>query len=154
MAERVALFDKLEMDLPKGFSLMDESEQGHYFGGGTFPLAYCDREAQAVLGVKLGPRELAEGEVPGRISEYQQSYQRMAPGFAMGEMRLKEDGLKTGVLSFKSNAPTRDLLNMVAVASVDGEELFVMLACGMEDGIAFMRKFVYMVEGMRLTERA
>ena len=27
MAECVALFDKLEMELPKGFSLMDESEQ-------------------------------------------------------------------------------------------------------------------------------
>lgn len=27
MAERIALFDKLEMELSKGFSLMDESEQ-------------------------------------------------------------------------------------------------------------------------------
>lgn len=153
MAERITLFDKLELDLPEGFLPMDESEQGHYFGGGTFPAAYLDREAQAVLGVKLGPRELAEGEISERISEYQQSYQRMAPGFVMGEMRLKEEGLQAGVLSFKSNAPTRDLLNMVSVASADGEELFVILACGMDDGVAFMRKFVHMVESMRLVER-
>lgn len=154
MTERIILFDKLELNLPEGFSPIDESEQGHYFGVSAFPVAYLDCEAQAVLGVKLGPRELVEGEVSERISEYQQSYQRMAPGFVMGEMRLKEEGLQTGVLSFKSNAPTRDLLNMVAVASVDGEELFVMLVCGMDDGVAFMRKFVRMVKSMQLVGRA
>lgn len=43
---------------------------------------------------------------------------------------------------------------MAAVASVDGEELLVMLACGMDDGVAFTRNWVaaaYFTGGASLT---
>ena len=71
--------------------------------------------------------------------------------FVMGEKRLYIGGdVKTAALSFKPNAPDRDLLNMFTISSMAGKEHFLLLTCDMEDAQRYIPAFTAMVEGFRL----
>ena len=86
-------------------------------------------------------------QVGKRIAEYQSSYARMAPGFVMGEL-LEKKGKRhnAAILTFKSNAPTRDLYNIVSIMNVEGRELFLTFSCDLQDAPSLMRMTLRIIE--------
>ncbi|SCH39001.1 Uncharacterised protein [uncultured Collinsella sp.] len=143
--------DDVRLAVPADFRPMNSDEiSGHY---GSFKLneAFIQDADRAYLAIQFGEQALGQDGVTQRIDECERVYRRMSPGFVMGEKRLYTGGdAETAALSFKSNALDRDLLNMLAISSMAGKELFLLLTCNIEDAQRYIPIFTAMVESLRL----
>ena len=143
-------FGNVRCDLPKGYRPMNDAEKAAYYPGAPIEHAFIDEDRKAV--VRFEPRDaaLVADEVERRLLEHHTGYRRMAPGFQAGETLKKAiPGGAVGIMSFKSNAPTRDLFNILAVASVGGKEHIALFSCDMKDAAALALDWSRAFAGMR-----
>lgn len=141
------LYEGISIKLPEAFRTMTEDEVKMYYNNITFDSAFIEPEKKAVLGIVKNENELEQEQVGKRIAEYQSSYARMAPGFVMGEL-LEKKGEKhnAAILTFKSNAPMRDLYNIISIMNIEGRELFFTFSCDLQDAPALMRVMLRIIE--------
>lgn len=140
---------KLKIDLPDGFEQMNDEENKKFFSEHKLNYSYILREKNTVVGIVVNDVPLNNETVEKRINQYYALYSRMAPGFVMGEMKMKQSEENTfGILSFKSNAPERDLFNIVLVANFNGKELFIIATGNMQDAESLIPKYVKMIDQM------
>lgn len=143
--------NKLIMELPEGFDCMNEEEIIKYFSNHKFDYSFISREKNSVIGVFVNDTPLGSDKVDERINQYYATYSRMTPGFVMGEMKIKpSDDVSIAMFSFKSNAPERDLFNIIAVANFLEKELFILASGDMKDVEALMPEFVKMIDKMKI----
>lgn len=137
----------ISVKLPDGFKAMAEEEVKLYYNNIKFDSVFIENEKKAVLGIVQSKNNLLAEQVGKRIAEYQSSYARMTPGFVMGEL-LEKKGEKhnAAILTFKSNAPMRDLYNIVAIMDYEDRELFLTFSCDLRDAQTFMFKILKIVE--------
>lgn len=141
------LYENINVKLPDDFRKMTEEEVKMYYNNITFDSAFIEPEKKAVLGIVKNKNELEQEQVGRRIAEYQSSYARMAPGFVMGELLEKKGERHNAViLTFKSNAPARDLYNIVSVMNMEGKELFLTFSCDLQDAPSLMRVMLRTIE--------
>lgn len=147
---KIELYNKLSMELPEGFTAIDREEQKKYFGQTQADYAYILEEKQVFATIVRTGTDLTDDKVETQIAAYQQYYSRMVPGYKQGEMRIsRKAGRNVAFMTYKSNAPTRDLYNMLAVTTLDGKELVILLACDMQDSINYMYKFLRILDSLQ-----
>ena len=141
------LYEGINIKLPEEFRTMTEDEVQMYYNNIAFDSAFIEPEKKAVLGIVKNENELEQEQVGKRIAEYQSSYARMAPGFVMGEL-LEKKGEKhnAAILTFKSNAPMRDLYNIISIMNIEGRELFFTFSCDLQDAPVLMRVMLRIIE--------
>ena len=143
------LYENISVNLPDGFRMMTEKEVQMYYNNIRFDNAFIEPEKKAVLGIVKNQNELEQEQVGKRIAEYQSSYARMAPGFVMGELLEKKgERHNAAILTFKSNAPTRDLYNIVAIMNFEGKELFITFSCNLQDASGLMFVALKVIENV------
>ena len=122
--------DCLTLMIPDSFVEMNAEEKIKRFSASALPTFCCiDREANSVISVLRTSQTVTDDALLQRISAYQQGYSRMAPGFVMGEMVSRVvHGKLVYAMTFQSNAPTENLLNVVTLTSMDDEELLLYCA--------------------------
>lgn len=141
------LYENINVKLPDDFRKMTEEEVKMYYNDIIFDSAFIEPEKKAVLGIVKNKNELEQEQVGRRIAEYQSSYARMAPGFVMGELLEKKgERHNAAILTFKSNAPVRDLYNIVSVMNMEGKELFLTFSCDLQDAPSLMRVMLRTIE--------
>lgn len=141
------LYENINVKLPDDFRKMTEEEVKMYYNDIIFDSAFIEPEKKAVLGIVKNKNELEQEQVGRRIAEYQSSYARMAPGFVMGELLEKKgERHNAAILTFKSNAPARDLYNIVSVMNMEGKELFLTFSCDLQDAPSLMRVMLRTIE--------
>lgn len=146
--------NSMELTLPDSFQEMDDKEISTYYGNQTgIEAGFIEKESETVLAVKLNDRELKKGYVEERIQEYFHFYSRMAPGFVSGEVVAKKEmEHDIALMTFKSNAPTRDLFNIVAVSNLNDKEVFITGSCNMTQAINKIDVFMKIINGIKFTE--
>jgi hypothetical protein len=73
----------------------------------------------------------------------------MVPGFTMGQLRKTRLGSHNlCVMSYKSNAPTRDMFNIVALTSLEEKEVVFLCSCDMNDALTNMPLFTGMLRSL------
>lgn len=93
--------------------------------------------------------ELTDAMVESQLAAYQQHYSRMVPGFQMGEMRKsRKTGRNVAFMTYKSNAPARDLYNILAITTLNEKEIIFLCSCDMKDAVGFMYKFLNLLESL------
>lgn len=141
------LYESINVRLPDEFRTMTEEEVRMYYNNITFDCVFIEPEKKAVLGIVKNNNELEKEQVGKRIAEYQSNYARMAPGFVMGELLEKKGKAhNAAILTFKSNAPTRDLYNIVSIMNMEGRELFLTFSCDLQDAPSLMRMTLRVIE--------
>ncbi|WP_075720530.1 hypothetical protein [Roseburia sp. 499] len=141
------LYEGINVRLPDEFRTMTEEEVRTYYNNITFDCVFIEPEKKAVLGIVKNNNELEKEQVGKRIAEYQSSYARMAPGFVMGELLEKKGKAhNAAILTFKSNAPARDLYNIVSIMNMEGRELFLTFSCDLQDAPFLMRMTLRVIE--------
>lgn len=149
----VKLFETLSTTIPDGFVGAEENERKAYFGGTPMDYAFVEKEKGAVIGVVRTQNTLADEQVEKQIAAYQQYYSRMAPGFAMGEMRKSSrNNHNIALMTYKSNAPTKDLYNILAITTLDGKELLFLFSCDLTVAQQFIRPFVGVLESLEFAD--
>ncbi len=146
--------DRLIINIPESFEIMTVDEVKIVFRNTGFNYAFIDRNKNAVMGIVLKDGKLDKEGVEKKISDYYIMYSRLAPGFILGEMKVKYgDRVNIGALTFKSNAPTRDLFNIVSVSNFFDQELFLMFSCNIKDSVYYLpqiTKFINEIETSQL----
>lgn len=141
------LYENINVKLPDEFRRMTEEEGKMYYNNITFDSAFIEPEKKAVLGIVKSKNELKQEQVGRRIAEYQSSYARMTPGFVMGELLEKKgERHNAAILTFKSNAPARDLYNIVSIMNMEGTELFLTFSCDLQDAPSLMGVMLKIIE--------
>lgn len=144
------LFEGMTIAVPAGFADADAQTKNSYFGATPMDHVFAAEDGSAVMGIVRQETELANDAVEGKIAVYQQYYSRMVPGFVMGQMRKGEvGGQNVGLMTYQSNAPTRNMFNLLAITSLQGREVLILCACDMKDAIKYLRTFLAAVESMR-----
>ena len=129
---------ELSLNIPENYRLMTEDEVSRYYLGQTTGTAWIDEDANAVVRIDQSGREIPSEGLEALLQGYVAQYQRMAPGFVLGEV-LINDTDNVGVITFKSNAPTRDLFNILSVIDVAGQEYDVLATCDFDDALASVK---------------
>lgn len=149
---KLELFENLQIEITDEYDEMNKQEVAQYYKNLAINYAYINREKNSVICFVLLENTLEKINVQRKITEYQQYYSRMIPGFRMGELMLRRtDKFNTGVLTFQSNAPTRTLFNLMAVSNLNDKELVMNMCCDMNDAIEMLPKFVKMVNSMKVS---
>lgn len=144
---RINLFEALGITIPDGFVAAEENECKARFRGAAMDYAFIEKEKGAVIGVVRTQNTLTDEQVEKQILAYQQYYSRMAPGFSMGEMRKSNrKNHNIALMTYKSNAPTKDLYNILAITTLGGKELLFLFACDLKDAQKLMHPFVRVLE--------
>lgn len=140
---------KFEMDIPDSYCEMTEEEMNKYYSR-IFSHAFIEKETSSVFCVTDDLVTLSDEELTDRILGYQYAYQRMAPGFQMGEMLQQNiNGQRVVVLTFKSNAVSRDLFNIVALTSVNNKELKLFFTCDLKQTDKKIDEFIKIIESLK-----
>lgn len=137
------IFEEVTMDLPECYREMTDEERACYYPVTKALHAYIYPEKKAVIcSVETGKKLDKEG-VEQSIYSYQRVYSRIAPGFEMGQIFLKnEEKFNVGVITFKSNALERDLFNLFAVLNVKDKEAQILMSCNVNDAVQFLDRYV------------
>lgn len=147
------LYNKLNITLPAEFEAITSDRVPQYYGAAAMEHVFVREDAEAVIGITRPGNELADPDVEDRIQAYQRYYSRMAPGFVLGEMcKNTVSGHSVAFMSFKSNAPERDLYNILAITALDGQELLISCSCDLKDAKQFMYPFLHVLESMSFDE--
>lgn len=151
MSKTELFSNQLIIELPEGFEYMNEEENKSFFPNHIFDYSFILRDKNSVMGIELNDTPLACGDVEERINQYYTLYSRMTPGFVMGEMKIKpSNDVSFGIFSFKSNAPKRDLFNIVMVANFFEKELFVIATGDLNDAEILIPEFIKMIDQMEI----
>lgn len=143
---KTMLFEKISADIPEGFEGVEAGGCTHFFGSMSMDYGFLSDAADGAIGIVLTDTPLENERVKTRIAEYQQYYSRMVPGFQMGEMRINDQiGRDVAFFSYKSNAPTMDLYNMLAITTLEDKELIFLFSCDLKMAIQYMDKFLQML---------
>lgn len=149
---KVKLYETLSMEIPEQFRPVSAEERQQVFGA-VAPDHGFAAEDGALIGIVQTATPLAEDQVEQQIASYRQYYSRMVPGYAKGELRKSVCGGRTvAIMSYKSNAPTRDLYNLLALTTLEGRELLAVFSCDMQQALRYMRVFLRTVESMEFSE--
>ncbi len=119
----------VELAVPEEFFLVEKEDYGKYVSSGTsVPVcAWRNEKTDTLFSVFCTGTELKPDNVEQRIASYWSAYKRMVPGFVPGQLRTKQiNGNKMAVMSYQSNAPTKDLMNVLAVFSLKGQEVLLL----------------------------
>ena len=147
---QVKLFDTLEMTIPDGFAVAEENVRKTHFSGTPVDYAFIEKEKDAVIGVVRTPNALPDEQVENQLLGYRQYYSRMVPGFAMGELRKsKRDNHNIALMTYKSNAPTKDMYNILAITTLGGKELLFLFACDLKVAQQLMHPFVHVLDSLK-----
>lgn len=153
MSKKELYEGKLILDLPESFEYMTENELERFFPNTEIDYAYIARNIESVIGIAINDVELNKNDVEQRITDYYNIYSRMTPGFVMGEIKKKDnENNSCAIFSFKSNAPTRDLFNIVSVTNFFGKELFIIISGNMDDSTKLIPECVKMIDSMNICE--
>jgi len=145
----VQLYNAVSVIIPDEFSAADSDQSKGYFGGTKFDYTFLNQEKSAAAGIVQTGAALTNETVEAKLGAYQQYYSRMVPGFAMGEMRKSsKQGREFGLMTYKSNAPTTDLFNMLAVTSLEDREVVFLFSCDMRDARKYMYQFLGILESV------
>ena len=145
--------NELVIYVPEIFESMTGGEMKNIFRDARFNHAFIDRSKNAVIGIALKDEQLYQNEVEQKIKNYYILYSRLAPGFVFGELKLRsEKNINTGILTFKSNAPARDLFNLVSVSNFHDKELFIMFSCNIQDSIYYFPRITNIINEMKISE--
>lgn len=125
---------EVRLNIPESYRPMTAEEMGSYYMGQVAGGAWIDEAAHALVRIDQSPREIPEEGLESLLLGLLAQYRRLAPGFELGEVLINEAG-NVGVMTFKSNAPTRDLFNVLSVLDVDGREYDVLATCDMQDAV-------------------
>lgn len=139
---------KIKLNFPDGYVKMNPEEIKLYYGNQVnIADGFIEQETKSVIGIALSERSLTQEDVENQILQYHQIYSRMAPGFTMGEILKKSVGNHDiAMMTFKSNAVTRDLYNMIIITNLDGKEFMVSCSCDMRNAVEMMPKYTKIVD--------
>lgn len=152
---RINLFEALGITIPDGFVAAEENERKARFRGVAMDYAFVEKEKGAVIGVVRTQYDLTDEQVEKKIAAYQQYYSRMTPGFEMGELRKSNrDNHSIALMTYKSNAPTKDLYNILAITTLEGKELLFLFACDLKVAQQLMHPFVRVLESLEFADEA
>ena len=145
----VKLFDAMDVVIPDGFTAADKDEKKAHFGATPVDYAFLHPDKGAAVGIIRTGTELTDAMVESQLAAYQQHYSRMVPGFLMGEMRKsRKTGRNVAFMTYKSNAPARDLYNILAITTLNEKEIIFLCSCDMKDAVGFMYKFLNLLESL------
>lgn len=145
----VQLYEKISISIPEEFKFADAQTRKSFFGATELNYAYMTDDNNAAFGVVRTGAALAAADVERRIAEYQQYYSRMVPGFTMGELRKNvRGGYNIAFMTYKSNAPTVDLYNILAIISEGEQEVLFLFACDMANAVKYMYQFVGVLDSI------
>lgn len=143
--------NNMYISIPDTFVKMTDAEKESFFSNGKFDFAYINHEYNAFITIVLNNIELNKLDVEERIVKYYNMYNRLAPGFIFGEMKIKHGtDSDTALLSFKSNALERDMFNLLTVSNLLNKELVVTFSCNINDSIMFLPQITNMIYEMEL----
>lgn len=143
------LFDRISVDIPDDYECAKAEECKHFFGMMQMDYAFLSKNNDGAFGVIRTASPLENEAVKSRVIEYQQYYSRMVPGFKMGEMRINDQiGRNVAFFSYKSNAPTTDLFNMLAITTFEEKELIFLFSCDLSVAFRYMHKFLRVLDSM------
>lgn len=149
----IQLFGAMRMTIPDGFEIAGVDERKAYFGATLLDYAYLHQDKGAAIGVVRTGTQLTDKMVESQIAAYQQHYSRMVPGFSMGEMRKSNElGREIAFMTYKSNAPTKDLFNILAITTLEEQEIVFLFSCDMQDAVRFMYQFLSILDSLTFTE--
>lgn len=141
-----------ELDIPNNYCKMNEDEMNKYYSK-SFSYAFIEKETSSVFCVIDDCVPLSENDITDRILGYQYAYQRMAPGFQMGEMLQQNiNGKLVVILTFKSNAISRNLFNIIALTSANEKELKLLFTCDLKQSKNKIKEFISIIESLRCSE--
>lgn len=143
---------EFELDLPSDYCQMTAEEMNKYYSK-SFLNAFIERKTNSIFCVADDCVPLSDNEIVDRILGYQYAYQRMAPGFQMGEMLQQNiNGKLVAILTFKSNAISRDLYNIIALTSVNNKELELLFTCDLKQADRKINEFISIIESLKCSE--
>lgn len=149
----MTLYNKLSLTLPEGFDAISKEETPNFFGTTAMDHVFALKGKNAVIGITRPGNSLTDQEIEERIQGYQRYYSRMAPGFVLGEMCKKTiSGQCVAFMTFKSNAPTRDLYNILAITLLDDQEVLISCSCDIQDAVTYMYPFLHVLESISFDE--
>lgn len=145
----VKLFETITAAIPDAFKPAGEDTCKAYFGTTPLDYAFATEDNRAAIGIVRTDTRLTNEMVENQIAAYQQHYSRMVPGFTQGEMRKNDQiGRNIAFMSFKSNAPMKDLYNILAITTLDDSELILLFSCDMCDAVRFVYVFLRILESL------
>lgn len=143
---------EFELDLPISYCQMTAEEMNKYYSKSFFN-AFIERKTNSIFCVADDCVSLSDDEIVDKVLGYQYAYQRMAPGFQMGEMLQQNiNGKLVAILTFKSNAISRDLFNIIALTSVDNKELKLFFTCDLKQTDNKINEFISIIESLKCSE--
>lgn len=145
------IFETMNITIPKGFSIVNNNNDiKAYFGSTPVDYAFLNRdEGEAAIAIIRTGTELADSMVESQLVAYQQHYSRMVPGFQMGEMRKNNKaGHNVALMTYKSNAPAKDLFNLLAITTLNEKEIVFLFSCDMCNAFDFMYKFLAVLDSI------
>lgn len=133
---------------------MDAEKIRTYYGSESgVDIGFVEEETKSILGLLANNKELKKGGAKERLQEYYQLYSRMAPGFVLGESIEKQGaGHDIALMTFKSNALTRDLFNFIAITNLDDKELFITGSCDWANAVSKIQVFMQIVNDIKFAE--
>lgn len=145
----VKMFEAMTVIIPDGFIVANGCDMKAHFGSTPIDYAFLHSDKGAAVGVINTGTELTDAMVEAQLVAYQQHYSRMVPGFQMGEMRKSgKAGRNVAFMTYKSNAPTKDLYNILAITTLNEKEIVFLFSCDMRDAVDFMYKFLAVLDSI------
>lgn len=139
---KTKIFEMMNVTLPEGFVVANDSDMKNHFGSTPLDYGFLNHDKGAAIGVVRTQTDLTDSMLEAQIGAYQQHYSRMVPGFQMGEMRISnKEKHNVAFMTYKSNGPTKDFYNLLALTSLGNKEVVFLFSCDMRDAIDFMYKF-------------
>ena len=149
----VLLYKKIQLILPDEYEEITAEEKDAYISSGKVDYLYAQKASRLLFTATKTGNALKDEDVPRSITTYLQLFTRMVPGFVKGQMLQKNICGKTvAILTYKSNAPDRDLFNIAVLLSLDGAEYQFHFVCTLSDAPEHMYSFLSVLESMTLCE--
>lgn len=142
----------IDIEMPEIYVTMTDYEKEKYFRGDV-EFAYVDKETKSIIGLSNENMDLDNDQVVNKIMDYQFMYSRLTPGFQMGEILHKIiDNRNVAILSFKSNAISRDLYNIVSITSFEGKEYIFNFSCNLKIAEEKINEFIKIIESISFSK--
>lgn len=146
-------FEKIKVKLSDNFDEMTEEEKIEYYNNTFLDYAYIDRKDKSVLCVLNQKKELEKSNVESRTIEYLSLYRRMIPGYQEGEVLIRrEKNFNMGIVSYKSNALTRDLFNVFSVMNFEEKEILIQMSCDLKVAFNKLPVFTNMLQSLYIED--
>lgn len=143
------LYNRLVVHIPEQYRAMTPEEKLRFFGTDQVEYSFLHPERNAVIRFTLTERSPEHADIVSQINALHRLYERMAPGFVMGQAGQKRrDDRDFGLLTFKSNAPERDLYNALVITDLGEKSLLISFACNLQDVVQLSMPFSKLIDTM------